>query len=151
MIEFLKVMVGLMPPDTEDRKQMAIYHRHISIAVSCMILILAVIVLPAMFYTVPKIGNLVWAADVEGKIKREVDPVKQEIADIKPTLLKILQQQNQQFINSKASEIRTLVARRCLTKIASERSAFFTEIDVKRQEFRDLAGYDYNPPKCEDL
>lgn len=152
MIDFIKTISGLMPPDVENRESMRAYHRHNSIALSCCVLALIGLVLPAMFYAIPRAGSLAWAGDVDGKIDAAVT------AKLKPVNDKLLelnkQQQDQGDILAELAtaslrgDICRYVIRRTKETDPSERARLLNQIEDMRRKFSHYAKRDFNTADC---
>ena len=88
--------------------------------------------------------------------------VKKQLADVTTGLAKeqakqgdLLKELSQQLkdraVRDIATEIRSLVAKRCLEKNPAERDRLLIDIDSKHDEYRSLKGRDYNVRTCTDL
>ena len=86
------------------------------------------------------VSRPVRADEVDAKIATAVQPIKQEMAEQRVILNDVSRQLTDSLAESKASEIRHLVSRRCKETNSEERSRIIKEIDRKQDEFKRLRG-----------
>lgn len=83
------------------------------------------------------------ADEVDKKITAAVVPIKTEMAEQRSILNDVSRQLTASLAESKASEIRHLVSRRCKETDRAERERIIREIDRKQSEYQRLTGAAY--------
>lgn len=113
----------------------------------------------AMTTGVPLAGELVWEQNVRHKVEETAKPLKEQLEAVKAEqgkqrdlLTRIAASVDQQLMQSKASQIRLLVLKRCrATPNSVERESITREIEQAQEEYAAIRGGPYAPPSCSDL
>lgn len=90
------------------------------------------------------------ADEVDKKIETAIQPIKQEMAEQRTILNDVSRQLTDSLAESKATEIRHLVSRRCKETDPTERNRTIREIDRKQGEYKRLRGERYSV-SCEEV
>lgn len=152
MINFIKTVSGLMPPDTENPDQMRLYHRHNSIALTCVVLFVFIIVLPAMFYALPKIGSLAWASDIDAKVEQQVSaklaPLNTKVAELNDKVATQGSILREIATASLRSDICRYVQRRAKESDPGERLRLLEQIETMKRKYLSYAAEQFNTSDC---
>lgn len=90
------------------------------------------------------------ADEVDKKISTAIEPIKKEMIEQRTILNEVSRQLTESIAESKASEIRHLVSRRCKETDVNERSRIIRELDRKQDEYKNLRGERY-VVSCEEV
>lgn len=90
------------------------------------------------------------ADEVDKKIETAIEPIKKEMTEQRTILNDVSRQLTESLAESKATEIRHLVSRRCNETDEAERNRIIREIDRKQDEYKRLRGERYSV-SCEEV
>lgn len=152
MLDMIKILSGLMPPDTDNPRQMRAYFRNNSMTLTVLVVAVSLIVW-AMFSELPRMGGLAWAGDIDKKIDAKLDaafaskldPVKEQIKEVAEQQKRDGTKLNRLLIVSVRTDLCRYAARRMLERDLGERARLLDSIDIMKREFKEYAGRDFNP------
>lgn len=97
------------------------------------------------------ISRPVRADEVDKKISTAIEPIKKEMAEQRTILNDVSRQLTESLAESKATEIRHLVSRRCKETDVNERNRIIRELDRKQDEYKKLKGGEKYTVSCEEV
>lgn len=142
-VDLLSLPDKLLPDDENDPRSVKRYRLRVTLVACTTFLLVVFGVLPAMTVGLPRIGSIAWAAEVDDKIAKAIEPVLTEQRAQGEVLKEIR-------IDQLATKLRELHAVRCAAD-GTGRARLDWEIEAAQRKYVNLAGYRYPLPACKDL
>jgi len=148
----------LLPSDEHDPRSVKRYRLRTALVACSSFLTVLLVVLPAMFTGLPKLGQIAWAGEVDDKIAEALGPVREEIGkvadkhramamDLEATRAMV----RRVLIGNLAAQLRDLNRMRCAASDAAVRARAERDIEDSQQEYIGLTYERYPLPACKDL
>ena len=142
----------LLPSDENDPRAVRHYRLRTMLVACSAFLTVALIVLPAMFVGLPKLGQLAWSSDVRGALATEVEPLKKDIESVKKSVETATRENLRTRIWLLGNEVFKARQEQCNAIKAGSGARFWTERLMElKAEYAAIAGKEYDVPDCSEL
>lgn len=150
--------IDKMFPDESSPQEIRSWRRRIALVACSTFFIQWVVLMPALFMELPKVGQVVWADQVDQQIAALEKRTNEQMAEVKDRLnstdRKITEQSTilrQMRIDSMEKKLKDLQREWCLTTVRSTKELLDVQIADEMRRYRSLAGEEYRSRACEVL
>lgn len=148
----LDLIKWLMPPDQEKPQQMWSYLRRMALTLMVAFFVLFFIVIPAMFYALPKVGSLAWAGEIDTKIDTAMNAKLKPVNDKLQELTNNQKEQGDILTELATASLRADICRyagrRVLERDPAERARLLDQIEHMKERYYKYAKREFDTGEC---
>lgn len=151
MFAFIKALYeGLFPDENSQPAHVYKWRKFVgnTLFVLCLMVLVGSFALTTGF---PRIGSVVWAADLKTEVQQAVKPLDERLGKVETTVSAQASSTKALLGKLAGDQIMYLVRRRCKSKDLDEREYLTKEIGRYSEEYEDNKGKPYRIPSCDEI